>query len=130
MANVPSNLILNKVTFSVGTSEYTSHVASAIFTPSTPTAEVTDVGGTVHRFAGAAGWNLDLVLLQDWSATGLATMFLEDEGEEATVVVERADATFTATVSIAAPAIGAAGNVLAQSTISLPSSKPVRTPTV
>lgn len=122
-------LKINKITFRVGTTEYTSEVASAIFTPTAPAVEVTDVGGTVHRFSGTAGWNLDLILFQDWEDTSLATMFLADEGETAEVTVERPDATFAASVTLVAPAIGGAGNTVAQSTVSLPSTKPVRTAT-
>ncbi|GMM94757.1 hypothetical protein [Microbacterium sp. MTN4-26] len=127
MPEIASNPVLNKATFTVGSNSYTSHILSYEWVPNAPTQEVTDIGGTVHRFAGQAGWTLNLGLFQDWTDTGLATMFFEDEGEEATVTVETAQASFAATITVVAPSIGGAAAQISQSSISLPSSKPVRT---
>lgn len=129
MANIPSNLIVHKVTFNLGADSYTSHVNAAEYVPTTPTAEIVDVGGTTHRASGDAAWNLNLTVIQDWSATGLSTYLLANEGEEAEVEIVRSDATFTSTVTLVAPSIGGATNQFATSQISLPSSKPARTAT-
>lgn len=127
MALIASNLIPHKITFNLGEDTYTSHVSLAEFVPSAPTAEITDVGGTTHRFSGDSAWNLNLTVIQDWSPTGLSTYLLANEGEVVEVEVVRADATFTATVTLVAPSIGGAPNTPVTSQITLPSTKPVRT---
>ena len=127
MAIIASNLIINKITFLLGADTYTSHISNAEFVPSAPSSEITDVGGTTHRFSGDSAWNLNLTVIQDWSATGLSTYLLANEGEVAEAVVTRGDASFAATVTLVAPSIGGAPNTPVVSTITLPSTKPVQT---
>ncbi|MGW9345959.1 hypothetical protein ACWGR3_30930 [Streptomyces albidoflavus] len=126
MVDMPYNKKVHKITFTLGEDTYTSQVGRAEYVPTPVSTEVVDVGGTTHRASGDSAWNLNLTVNQDWSATGLSTYLLANEGEEAEVTVERPDATFTSTVTLVAPSIGGDPNTLVQSQIALPSTKPAR----
>jgi hypothetical protein len=122
---------------SVLTIDGTDHAAqcsSIVFTPSSspqiwkglkPTSQFTA--------AGAATWTLDVTAAQDWDDADSFSIYLhEHEGETIAVTAEPKDggASFAANVTIVPGAIGGAVDAFAEGTVSMPCTKPVRTPAV
>lgn len=121
MPNIPVNPHFVEIKFKVGTDEYTEHVTSAKFIKTDqPEASFRDVGGKTHKRVGKAARALQINLVQDWSATGLARMFWEDEGQQAQVTYEDETGSFAATVNIIAPDPGGEGGTFAQDSLTLP----------
>lgn len=129
MANIPANLRLIAATIKVGSDEYTTHIQDYSYDPTSVAVEVTDVSGTVHKFAGESGWNLTFNVFQDFTTTGFARKCFDDEGEKVTVTVVDGPTTFTSEITLVAPKIGGATKAVGVSTIVFPSSKPVLTAT-
>jgi hypothetical protein len=127
MAVINANLRLTTATIKVGADDYTAHIQDFQYVPSAVTSEVTDVSGKVTKFAGAAGWDLNLNVFQDFTSTGLARKMLTDEGNTAVMVIVDGPTTYTSTVTLVAPAIGGATKQQNVSSVTLPSTKPVLT---
>ncbi len=124
-----ANLRLITATISVDGEDYSSHIQDFTFVPNTPASEVTDVSGTVHKFAGEAGWDLTLNVFQDFTTTGLALKMLTDQGTKADISIVDGPVTWTSEVTLVAPQIGGATKQVGVSSVTLPSSAPVPTPT-
>jgi hypothetical protein len=125
MAVIAANIRLIKATFKLGTDTYTEHVSQYEFVPNTPSISYTDVGGVVHKLAAdESDWALNLTLLQDFSATGLAKYMLDHAGDEVEVEIVDGPATWTADVTCVPPRIGGAPKTVGTSQLALPSSKP------
>lgn len=129
MAEIPASLRLITATISIGTDAYTEHIQDFQYTPASTTVEVTDVGGKVHKFAGESGWTLTLNVFQDFTTTGLARKMLDDEGSKVDITIVDGPTTWTSEVTLVAPAIGGATKAVGVSSLALPSSAPVATPT-
>lgn len=126
MPEVPAALRLIKATFAIDADVYTEHLSSWEFAPNTPTTSVTDIGGKVHKFsADEADWTLNLGLFQDFTETGLAKFMLDHAGDDVSVTIVDGPATWAATVGCMPPSIGGAGATVGQSSLALPSTKPV-----
>lgn len=127
MAAIPANLRLITATITVGEEDYTTHIQDFIYSPTAATVEVTDVSGTVHKFAGEAGWDLTLNVFQDFTTSGFARKLFDDEGEQVEITIVDGPTTWTSTVTLVAPAIGGATKQVGVSAVTLPSSRPVPT---
>ena len=127
MANVAANKRLTVASFQFDTDTYTEHVLSYAFVPTTATASYTDVGGTTHHLGGESSFELQLELLQDYSATGLAREVFDNEGDEVTVSIIDGPTTWTATITLVAGQIGSAGKTIPTTQVSFPSTRPVPT---
>lgn len=125
-----ANLRLITATIEVGGEDYSTHIQDFSYDPTATAVEVTDVSGTVHKFAGESGWNLTLNVFQDFTATGFARKCFDDEGEKVTVTIEDGPTTYTSEITLVAPKIGGATKTVGLSTLVFPSSKPVLTATV
>lgn len=128
--------LMGNATLTFATDGYQSHVSSATFTPGN-NAPVTWKGLTptaVFSFGQNATWTLDLELAQDFTtASALSRYLFENEGTEVGVTFEpvAGGPSVTATVIIAAGAIGGAVDAVATSTVSLGvKGKPVLGPVV
>jgi len=130
MAIVNPNLRLLSATVLIGADTYTGHVQDAKWSPSTATTEVTDISGKITKFAGLAGFELTLTLFQDYSPTGLARKFFDQEGTTAVIKVIEGAVTWTATITLVAPEIGGTPNTVGTTTVVCPSTKPVPSVTV
>ena len=121
MPNVPVNAHFVEVKFTVGTTEYTEHVTSAKFVKTDqPEASFRDLGGVTHKRVGKPARALQLNLIQDWTATGLARMFWENEGDVVAVSYEDTTGSFAANVVIVSPDPGGESGTFAQDTLTLP----------
>lgn len=120
-----ANLRLITATITVDGEDYTTHIQDFSHDPSSTTSEVTDVSGTVHKFAGESGWTTTLNVFQDFTATGFARKCLDDEGEKVALIVVDGPVTWTNEITLVAPKIGGATKAVGVSTIVFPSSKPV-----
>ncbi len=122
-----ANLRLISATITVDGEDYTTHIQDYSYDPTSSPVEVTDVSGTVHKFAGESGWNLTLNVFQDFTASGFARMCFDDEGEKVTITVKDGPTTWTSEITLVAPKIGGATKTVGTSTLVFPSSKPVPT---
>ncbi len=110
-----------EVDFKVGEDTYTEHVTSVKFVKTDqPVAEFRDIGGKVHKRLGKASRACQINLVQDWTATGLARMFWEHEGEIANVSYVTDEGVFSADVSLVSPDPGGDGGTFAQDSLALP----------
>lgn len=125
-----ANLRLVTATITVEGEDYTTHIQDFSYDPTAVAVEVTDVSGTVHKFAGESGWNLTLNVFQDFTATGFARMCFDDEGQKVDVVIKDGPTTYTSEITLVAPKIGGATKAVAVSTLVFPSSKPALSPSV
>lgn len=130
MPEIPANLRLITASVTIGTDSYTSHIQDYNYVPASTTTEVTDIGGTVHKFAGESGWTLNLNVFQDFTDTGLARLMFDMEGEKVDITVVDGPVTWTSEITLVAPQIGGATKAVGVSALALPSSKPVPTTTV
>lgn len=122
---VLANLRLVTATITVDEEDYTTHIQDYSYDPTSTPVEVTDVSGTVHKFAGESGWNLTMNVFQDYSLTGFARKCFDDEGLKAEVVVVDGPETYTSEITLVAGKIGGATKAVGVSPIVFPSSKPV-----
>lgn len=132
MAIITSKPHMFTASFSIGTDEYTAHVSQAEWTPSQPTATVTDISGTVYNFGGKSGYVLNLTGFQDWeTANSLSSFLTENDGETAAVTLEVPGGSWAGTVVLAATTIGGTANSPAVFSVALQTAgKPVFTPGV
>lgn len=126
---VAANLRLITATITVDGEAYSSHIQDFEYLPNTTASEVTDVSGTVHKFAGESGWVLNLNVFQDFTATGLARKMLTDQGQKVDIVIVDGPVTWTSEVALVAPRIGGATKAVGVSQVALPSTAPVPTAT-
>lgn len=129
MADVPANLRLITAAVTIDGSTYTEHIQDYNFAPTPVTSEVTDVGGVVHKFAGEAGYVLNLNVFQDFTTTGLARVAFDNEGDTADVTIVDGPVTWDTTVTWVAPTIGGATKAVGVTPLALPCSRPVPTAT-
>lgn len=129
MPVIAPNLRLLSATVTIGTDEYTGHIQDYKFTPTVASTEVVDVSGKTTKFAGKAGYDLDLTLFQDFTPTGLARKFFTDEGSTAVIKIVEGPTTWTATITLVAPDIGGTPNNVGTAAVKCPSTKPVPTVT-
>lgn len=128
MPVIAANLRLITATISVGTDDYSAHIQDYAIIPTSVTAEVTDVTGKVTRLAGQSGFNVQLNVFQDFSATGLARKMFNDEGTNVVLKIVDGPTTWTQTVTLVAPQIGGATKAVGVSAVTLPVvGKPVPT---
>nr|WP_315266024.1 hypothetical protein [Microbacterium lemovicicum] len=130
MAVIPANIRLVTATVSIGADDYSAHIQDFSYDPSPVISEVTDVTGKVVRLSGASGWNVTLNVFQDFTTTGLARKMFNDEGTSVTLKIVDGPTTYTSTVTLVAPQIGGPTKAVAVSSVTLPSTKPVLTPSV
>lgn len=124
---------VNAATLKIDADNYEAAIGSAVFTPSTKTSSFVAINGLTYQSQSPSTWTLDLNYAQDFeTAASLANYLHANEGaSKAAVLTEVASgATFTATISIAPGAIGDAAGSIAQSKVSLGSTKPVIAPAV
>lgn len=129
MATIALQAHQNLIGVDLGTDEYTAAVASAKFTPTTPSSAFTDVTGKTTNFSGLAGWVMSIDLAQDWAtAASLSHYLIENEGDELTATITVPGGSWAATVEAVAGEIGGAGNTVKTATVTLPcKTKPVWT---
>lgn len=132
MTNIALNPItVNAATLKIDADNYEAAIGSAVFTPSTKTSSFTAINGQTYQSQAPATWTLDVNFAQDFETAGSLSNYLhahEGESKEAVLTEVESGATFTATISIAPGAIGDAAGSIAQSKVSLGSTKPVVTP--
>lgn len=106
---------------------FEGQISAATFTPSSSISTWTAINGDTYSFTTPATWVLDLTYAQDWNfADALARYLHENEGASVVAVFEPVDGqpAVTATISITPGAIGGSTTGVAESTVSLGSSKP------
>jgi hypothetical protein len=133
MANIAAEpFLVNNLTFSVGTDEYTGHLSQSEFQPTQPTASFTDIGGGTKSFGGKSWWALALAGAQDWSTVNSLSLFLNaNDGAEADVTLAVPGGTWAGTVVCAAVNVGGtAGQVAAWSKTLQCKTKPIFTASV
>lgn len=124
--------ILGQCLLTLDGDAYEGQIGGAVFTPTASQVSFTAINGQTHSFTTPATWVLDLTLAQDWQdATALSRYLHENEGEVVPAVFTPVSGgeTVTANVNITPGAIGAADAAnVAQSTVSLGSTKPALSP--
>lgn len=132
MTSVPLEPVtINSATLMIDSDNYEAAIGSAIFTPSTKSSSFAAINGDTVTSQANSTWVLDLTYAQDFAtATSLANYLHANEGKSksATFVPNTGGPTITATLVIAPGAIGDAAGSIAQSKVSLGSTKPVITP--
>jgi hypothetical protein len=121
-------IMLGQSAITIDGDAFEGQVSAAVFTPTTSQVNWTAIDGSTHGFQTPSTWVLDLTLAQDWNfADALSRYLHENEGNSVTVVLEPVDGQpgATATVQIAPGAIGGDTTAVAESTVSLGSTKPV-----
>lgn len=116
-------LYMKEALLSIAATDYAAEVSSVVFTPSSSVATWKGLApGAVHTAGGLATWTCDITLAQDYdTAASFANYLFDNEGEEVVLTFEpkAGGATVTATVIIAAGAIGGAVDAFAEATVSL-----------
>lgn len=126
-------LFLADCLVTLGTDNYQAAISSAAFTPSPPAPVVFKGLTPTAKWTrqGLADWTCDLTFVQDPDTeTSLSNYLHDHEGETIEAVFEpnNGGASFAATLNIVAGAIGGAVETWGTSTVSMPSTKPARTP--
>lgn len=128
MAKIAVAPFMFRLTFSIGSDEYTAHLSQAEFTPAQPTGTFVDISGESTPLAGPSAYTLSLAGAQDWATANSLTSFLtENDAEEADVVLGVPGGEWAATVLCAATTIGGSGGSPAAFSVTLQSTKPVFT---
>lgn len=120
MPVIASSPFFVKATVKVDDDEYTGHFDGFELTSTPVTAEVTDVGGTTHQFAGDSKHALQVGIIQDWTATGLARKMYENAGTPATITIETAQAVVVCQAALVAPSFGGKYGTVGVSQVTLP----------
>lgn len=124
-------LYMRDSVLTIAGTDHAAQCSSIVFTPSPVSTTWKGLKpDALYTAAGTATWTLDATLAQDWDALTSFSLYLhEHEGESVTVTCEPKDggASFEATVTIVPGAIGGAVDAFAESTVSMPSTKPERT---
>lgn len=114
--------------------DYQKHVSAAAFTPKADVKTWTGLGANTVTDVGTATWTCDLTYAQDWETTASLSQFLMDhEGEKIDAIMEPITgegSKFTATLTVTPGAIGGKGGDFLEATVSLGSTKPVKTAVV
>jgi hypothetical protein len=125
-------IVLNDVLLTIEGNDYEAHVSAVTFTPTSPTVTWKGLTPTSqHSFAGAATWMVTLDFAQDWeTADSLSIHLLENELEKvaATFEPKKGGASFASTIVLVPGGVGGGVDTVATSSVTLPASKPVRTP--
>lgn len=119
---------INAATLMIDADNYEAAIGSAIFTPSTKTSSFVAINGQTYQSQSPSTWTLDITYAQDFeTAASLANYLHTNEGssKQAVLTEVASGKTFTATITIAPGAIGDAAGSIAQSKVSLGSTKPV-----
>lgn len=122
-------LRLVTATISVDGQQYSAEIQDFAYDPTTATTSVTDVTGKRHNVGGDSDWTLTLNIFQNFAATGLGRKMLDEEGAEVPVIIVDGPVTWSSTVTLVAPKIGGATKQVGVSTLALPSTRPLPTPT-
>jgi hypothetical protein len=108
--------------------DYEAHVSKVQFDPSATTATWKGMTpGAEHTFAGRATWVCGLDFAQDWETANSLSRYIHDhELERIDVTFEpvAGGAGFESTLTITAGSIGGAGEAVATSSVSFPSTRP------
>lgn len=119
---------------SVLTIDGTDHAAQCSSIAFTPTSASSTWKGlkptSQHTSTGFATWVLDATFAQDWDAAASFSLYLhEHETEQIAVTCKPKDggASFAATITLVPGAIGGPVDTFAEGSVSMPSTKPVRT---
>lgn len=123
--------VLKDALFQVDVDNYEAHVSQVQFDPAT---SIQTWGGltptSTHSDVSTATWTATIALAQDWETAESLSQYLHDnEGETKTVVFKPRSGSgpsFTATITIVPGTIGGTGGVYATATITVPSTKPVK----
>lgn len=120
MAVIASSPFFVKATIKIGTDDYSGHFQGFEIVSNSTTAEVTDISGKVYKFAGPSSQTLNVGVIQDWTATGLAKKMYTDEGTAAVITIETVQGKWTVNVTLVAPTIGGQVNTVGVAQVSLP----------
>lgn len=118
-------VVLTDCEFIVDVDDYTGHVNRVEFVPTTPTFSWKSLSpSSVVNKSGAAVWVCNVEGAQDWKTVkSLSRYLLAHAGESKTVKFKPAKGTglpaFSATVTIAPPPIGGAGDTVAVFSVSM-----------
>lgn len=113
------------------TGDYQKHVSAAAFTPKADVKTWTGLGNNTVTDVGTATWTCDLTYAQDWETDDSLSQFLMDhEGEKIIATFEPVNgvgSSFAATLTVTPGAIGGKGGDFLEASVSLGSTKPVKT---
>jgi hypothetical protein len=130
-AITPTPLFMKDALVRFGTDSYEAAVRDVKFVPSASVVTTRALApAAVYSNVDVATWTLEMTYLQDWVlTTSLARYLYANEGTTVTLTFEpiTGGATITASVVITPGAIGGAVGAYAESTVTLPSSKPAFT---
>lgn len=125
-------LYMRNATLTIDGTDHAAQCSSIVFTPSPVSATWKGLKpDSQHTAAGFATWTCDVTAAQDWNAPTSLSVYLHDnEGESIAITCEPDDggASFAATIILVPGAIGGSVDAFAEGTVSMPSTKPVRTP--
>lgn len=129
-AIVPTPLFIKSALVKFGaTDSYEAAVRDIKFTPTTSVVTTRAMApAAIYQDIDLATWSLEMTYLQDWvTATSLGRYLYANEGSVVVLTFEPivGGATITANVTVTPGAIGGAVGAYAESTVTLPSSKPV-----
>lgn len=126
----PNPFMLRDVLLTIGDDDFRKQVSAVVFTPSTgqtswqglsPDATVTE--------SNPETWTCAVTMAQDWqNVDSLCNYLHENSGDSVPCVFEpiAGGVGFTATLSLAPPAIGGAVGTQPEATVTMGSSKPAR----
>jgi hypothetical protein len=130
MAATFAPIILGDATITINSVAYEGQISKAVWTPSSSTTTWTAIDGTTFTINQAATWVLELTFAQDFNVpTGSLSRYLHGaEGTSVTAVFKPIGSeteTVTATISISPGSIGGDSTSVAESTVTMGSTKPV-----
>jgi hypothetical protein len=131
MAATFQPIILGTSTLTINGVAYANQISKAVWTPTSATTTWTAIDGTTFTINQAATWVLEITLAQDFNVPGTVSLSRYLHGAEGTSVVAvfkpiGAEAeTVTATITITPGAIGGDTTAIAESTVTMGSTKPV-----
>lgn len=128
-AITPTPLFIKDALVKFGADSFEAAVRDVKFTPSSSVVSTRGMTpSAVYQNIDVATWTLDMTFLQDWSVNNSLGRYLyANEGQTVALTFEpiTGGATITANVVITPGAIGGAVGAYAESSVTLPSSKPV-----
>jgi len=134
MPNIPATpKVFKNVDLLFGDDGYQAHVSSAQWVPKTSSASWTGLDDTTHTDDTSSENTLDLAVVQDIANDDSLWNYLFDhKGEKVTVKMQVPGASFflTSQVTLTKPTAGGKVNEFNESQVSLPSSEPLKSPTV
>lgn len=123
--------VLKDVTLKIGADNYEKHVSSVTFTPSVSKQTWKGLGGNSYTDQGFADWTCEIEYAQDWNTTNSLSQYLH-ANEGVSVAAEfvpklgTGGSKFAAQLAIAPGAIGGNEGAFLTASVSLGSTKPVR----